>query len=370
MENNVKFRILNFNQHRSQPEFKEAKNGDYIEYGSDNAYPQYLLDVFHNKSNKHKSIISKKVDMTSGNGFVTPQTEALTKFIQNNYSENDLDYVVQRVNFDYEIHNGFAMFIRWNTEGTKVAAIDWLPYHKCRLSADEKSILVSKDWANYRKKINKPVTYPRFNPLTSKEEPVQVFYYIEESNGMDYYPLPYYSSTLNWIELDWEISTFHLSSVRNGFSAGFILNFATGIPTDEEMDSAYRAFNKKYSGTANAGKFILTYSEGQDQKPDLTPIELNSSDERFMLLHKEMLTEILIGHSVTSPMLFGVRTEGQLGGRNEILEALAIFQSTYIKNKQRVLEKAFNKIARYAGVEEEMVLEQYSIDFSNVEAQN
>lgn len=366
METNIKFRILNFTNNVSKPTFKEARNGDYIEYGSDNAYPQYLLDVFHNKSNKHKAIISKKVDMTTGNGFIAPETEGLKRFIANPYSNKDLEYIAQRVNYDYEIHNGFAMFVRWNNEGTKIAAVDWLPYHKCRLSTDEKSILVSKDWTNIRKKANRPVTYPRFNPLTAAKEPVQVMYYIEEANGLDYYPLPYYSSTLNWIELDYEISNFHLNSVRNGFSAGFILNFATGIPTDEEMDAAYKSFNRKYSGTTNAGKFILTFSEGQDQKPELVPIELNSSDERFMLLHKEMLTEILIGHSVTSPMLFGVRTEGQLGGRNEILEALAIFQSTYVKSKQKTIEKAFNKLAKFSGAEEELILDKYSIDFSNI----
>lgn len=367
MKNN--FRILNFTKDTTAPIFKESRNGDFIEYGENNAYPQYLLDVFHNKSNKHKSIISKKVDMTTGNGFKDAQTSQLSDFISNKYGSNDLEYIAQRINFDYEIFNGFAMLIRWNIEGTKIAAIDWLPYHKCRLSIDEQSILVSRDWSNLRKKVNKPIEYPKFDPLNAQKQPTQVFYYIEQSNGIDYYPLPYYSSTLNWIELDYEISNFHLSSVRNGFSAGFILNFATGIPTDEEMDMAYKAFNRKYSGTTNAGKFILTYSEGQDQKPDLTPIELNSSDERFMLLHKEMLTEILIGHSVTSPMLFGVRTEGQLGGRNEILEALAIFQSTYINTKQKNIQKVFNKLAKYANVTEEIEFKKYNIDFSNVEAQ-
>ena len=367
MKNITNFRILDMNSHRSLPTFKEARNGEYIEYGSDNAYPQYLLDVFHNKSNKHKAIISKKVDMTTGNGFKEPTTAELKDFLLNKYSHNTLNYIAKRVNFDYEILDGFALFVRWNLEGTKIAALDWLPFHKCRLSSDEKSILVSKDWKNVKRPENTPLTYLRFNPMMAKEHPTQVFYYVEESNGIDYYPLPYYSSTLNWIELDYEISTFHLNSVKNGFSAGFILNFATGIPTDEEMDLAYKAFNRKFAGSSNAGKFILTYSEGQEQKPELIPIELNSSDERFMLLHKEMLTEIFIGHSVTNPMLFGVRTEGQLGGRNEILEALAIFQSTYVKNKQRTILEVFNKLAVFANVDEPLELNKYTIDFNTIE---
>lgn len=360
------FKILNFGQEAPTPVFKTAKSGDFIKYGEDNLYPQYLLDVFHNKSNKHKAIITKKVDMTTGNGFVKSENPITKNFIDNIYGKQDLDYVATRINFDFEIHNGFAMLIRWNIEGTKIAAIDWLPYDKCRLSSDEKQILVSKDWSNIRKAENKPIYYPRFDPKLSKDENTQVFYYVEESNGIDYYTLPYYSSTLNWIELDWEISTFHLASAKNGFSAGFILNFATGIPSKEIQDEAYREFNKKYSGTANAGKFILAFSEGQEQKPELMPIELNATDERFLMLHKEMLTEVLIGHSVTSPLLFGIRTEGQLGGGSELLESLAIFQSTYIKSKQLIMEKTFNKLAKFAGVTEPLTFEKYTIDFSNI----
>tara|TARA_R110000851_G_scaffold94064_2_gene204743 strand:+ start:198 stop:1319 length:1122 start_codon:yes stop_codon:yes gene_type:complete len=365
---NINFKILNFDAVRNTPVFKESRSGEYIEYGSDNAYPQYLLDIFHNKSNKHKAIISKKVDMTTGNGFTEPATQELKKFIDNRYGKKDLEYVATRVNYDFEIHNGFAMLIRWNAEGTRVSAIDWLPFHKCRLSTDEQGILVSKDWTQARKAANKPVYYPMFDPRNAKSESTQVFYYIEESNGIDYYTLPYYSSTLSWIELDYEIATFHLASVRNNFNAGFILNFATGVPTEEEMADAQREMERKFTGSENAGKFILTFSDGQDQKPELIPLEMNSSDERFIMLHREMLTEIFIGHSVTSPLLFGIRTEGQLGGRSELLEALAIFQSTYISSKQTVIEKSFAKLASFSGVSEQIKLEQYSIDFSAIES--
>tara|TARA_R110000851_G_scaffold8_1_gene60 strand:- start:1028 stop:2149 length:1122 start_codon:yes stop_codon:yes gene_type:complete len=369
MDNNkIGFKVLNFDAIRDKPVFKAARNGDYIEYGSDNGYPQYLLDIFHNKSNKHKAIISKKVDMATGGGFLEAKSTELAKFLVNSYGKKDLGYVATRINYDFEIHNGFAMLVRWNNEGNKIAAIDWLPFHKCRLSIDEQNILVSKDWLEPRKAINKPVTYPIFSPELAKDNPTQVFYYIEESNGIDYYTLPYYSSTLSWIELDYEIATFHLASVRNNFNAGFILNFATGVPTEEEMANAQREMERKFTGTKNAGKFIITFSEGQDSKPELIPLEMNSSDERFILLHREMLTEIFIGHSVTSPLLFGIRTEGQLGGRSELLEALAIFQSTYISSKQTILEKAFNKLAVFAGVTEKMELKQYSIDFSAVES--
>lgn len=366
MSFNVK--IMNFAKGQEKPEFRINRNNKWIDYGEDNLYPQYLLDVFHNKSNKHKSIINKKVDMTVGAG-ITATTAELQKFIKNSWSEKDLEEIAVRIDFDYEIMNGFAIKVRWNLEGTKVVALDYMPFHKCRLSPDENFVLVSKDWENVRKAENKPIEYCRFDPKLAFEHPTQVFYYVEETNGVDYYPLPYYSSTLTWIELDYEIGNFHLSSVRNGFMPGFILNFATGIPSMEEMETAFKEFERKYTGSDNAGKFILTFSEGQDQKPTLEPINLNDSDERFIMLHKEMRDEIFVGHSVTNPQLFGIRVPGELGGKDELLESLAIFQSTYISNKQKALEKQLNKIAKFAGVTEPIKFNKYEIDFENIDGE-
>ena len=363
----MQFKILNFAKGQVLPTFKENRNGSWIDYGSDNLYPQYLLDVFHHRSNKHKAIINRKVDMTVGNGIKTPTTPELQKFIKNTWGTNDLEEILIHMDFDFEIMNGFALLVKWNLDGTRIAAIDWMPYHKCRLAPDERTILVSKDWENVRRTENKPVEYCRFDPLKAKEFPTQIFYFVLETNGVEYYPLPYYSSTLTWIELDYEVGNFHLSSVRNGFMPGFILNFATGIPTMEEMESAYKEFERKYTGSENAGKFILTFSEGSDQKPELIPINLNDSDERFLLLHKEMMEEVFIGHSVTDPQLFGVRVPGELGGKDQLLQNLAIFQSTYINNRQRILKKQLNKLSFYAGVVETIEFNKYEIDFGTIE---
>jgi hypothetical protein len=364
----MNFKILNFAKGQELPKFKENRNGLWIDYGDDNTYPQYLLDVFHSRSNKHKAIINRKVDMTTGGG-IEATTDDLRNFIKNKWSDKDIEEIAVKINYDYEIMNGFAVVVRWNIDGDRITALDYMPFHKCRLSPCEEKILVSKDWKNVRRNENKPVEFCRFDPMKAKEEPTQIFYYVEETNGIDYYPLPYYSSTLTWIELDYEVGNFHLSSVRNGFMPGFILNFATGIPTMEEMETAYKEFERKYTGSENAGKFILTFSEGQEQKPTLEPINLNDSDERFLMLHDEMKNEIFVGHGVTDPQLFGIRVPGELGGKDQLLENLAIFQSTYISNKQRTLEKKLNKLSAFAGVTEEIKFKKYEIDFGNIEVE-
>lgn len=358
-------KILNFAKGQELPEFKENRNGKWVDYGSDNNYPSYLIEVFHNRSNKHKAIINRKVDMIAGGGF--EPIEGAEAFFENPWGKKTLNEIVTKSSFDYEIANGFALFVRWNTLGTKIVSYEHLPWHKVRVSPCGNYALVSKDWSNVRKAENKPVEYPMFNPKKASDEPIQVMYHFKEAVGVDYYPMPYYSSTLTWIELDYEIGNFHLSSVRNGFMPGFLLNFATGIPTEEEMDEAYREFEKKYTGSENAGKFILTFSEGMDQKPELTPIQLNDSDERFIMLHKEMMEEIFIGHGVTDPQLFGVRVPGELGGKDQLLENLAIFQSVNIDKRQKDIERVYNKLFKYAGFEGTLRLQRYSIDFGSIE---
>ena len=364
MSFNVK--ILNFAKGQEPPVFRENRNGKWFDYGENNLYPQYLLEVYHNYSNKHKAIINRKVQMTSGNGVekTTPQIE---EWLKNRWSDHDIEQLIEKVNYDLEIYGGFALNIRWNIDGTNIAAIDYLPYQKVRLSTDEDKVLISKDWTNWRRSENKPEERVRFSPKMAKSHPSQVYYYLQDTVGQEYYPIPYYSSTLPWIELDWEVGNFHLSSVRNGFMPGFILNFSTGIPTMEEMEMAYREFEKKYTGSENAGKFILTFSEGQDQKPELIPISLNDSDDRFILLRDSMRDEIFVGHSVTNPQLFGIRVPGELGGKDELLESLAIFQSTYITTRQKQLQKCFTKLMNLSGVEGDLVLKKYTIDFGTIE---
>jgi hypothetical protein len=361
-------KILNFAKGQELPVFKENRNGKWIDYGAMNDYPSYLLNVYHNYSNKHKAIINRKVQMATGAGFENLTPEQI-EWNKNIWSEHTVDELITKAAYDLEIYGGFAIGVRWNRDGSTIAALDYIPYQKCRLSPCEKKILISKDWSNWRRSECKPEERMRLNPDKAGEHPSQVYYYHVDTVGGEYYPIPYYSSTLCWIELDYEVSNFHLSSVRNGFMPGFILNFSTGIPTLEEMEMAYREFEKKYTGSENAGKFILTFSEGQDQKPELIPINLNDSDDRFIMLRDSMRDEIFIGHSVTNPQLFGIRVPGELGGKDELLESLAIFQSTYVSIRQRQLEKCFTKLMNLSGIDGEIKLKKYEIDFGEIVAQ-
>jgi hypothetical protein len=264
---------------------------------------------------------------------------------------------VMKVELDYEIYNGFAIEVIYANDGS-IAEMNHVPIRMVRrgLETDERPyphFLVSTDWSNYRKAEHKPQPIREWNPITRTGS--VLYYYSEYNPASEIYPVPYYSNEMNWIELDYEISCFHLNQAKRGYAPQFILNFATGIPSDEEMDETIRQFRREYQGTSGEN-IIITFSEGGEQKPELIPISLNDSDQRFIQLNDQLKQSIFIGHSVTSPMLFGMMVPGQLGGRTEMMEALQIFQMTYVSPRQRVLEKAFSQITG-----QQMTLNTYQI---------
>lgn len=331
-DNKMSFKILNFNSAVVAPTFTDNRGG-WINYGKKNDYPIELLDVYNTKSNKHQAIINKKATMIGGNGF-----ESVPSGMEY------LDDILAKISYDLEIYGGFTLKTKWTINGNKVGAIEYMPYQNVRVSQEEDKLWFSNDWQKTRKEGNQPVEIQSFNKIKVKESKLQVYNYHQYSPGNFSYPTPGYSSTLNWIMSDGAIAEFHYNSIENGFSASFLLNFSTGIPSEDEMKQFQKEFDKKYTGQGNAGKFILSFSDGKEGAAELTPIELNSSDDRFILLSEQIRENIFIGHQVINPMLFGVMIPGSLGGKTELLESLELFQSTYVSPKQKQIERVFNEI--------------------------
>lgn len=332
MDNQAKqtFRVFNFGKQEPQPVLNYNKQKSFIEWGQGNNYPDYLLEMYSYKgSGTHKAIINRKVAMIAGQGF------------ENGTREDNA--LALRIELDYEIYNGFAIEVIYANDGS-ISEMNHIPYRMIRkgIETDEHPYAyywVSTDWTNTRK--HKPQAIREWNGILKQGS--SLFYYSEYNPSSDIYPVPYYSNETNWIELDWEISNFHLNQAKRGYHSQFILNFATGIPNEEEMDDFVRSFRREYQGT-DGENMIITWSDGTEQRPELIPIQMNDSDQRFLQLSTQIRESIFVGHSVVNPTLFGIQTPGQLGGRAELAEALQIFQMTYVSPRQRVIESSMTEI--------------------------
>jgi len=123
-----------------------------------------------------------------------------------------------------------------------------------------------------------------------------------------------------------------------------LIEFFTGVPNDEAKMVIEKKMKNKYSGSENAGSFMLLFNEQGGKAVNVQDISSNDLDKQFEILNKTCTQEIFIGHSVTTPGLLGVLTEGKLGSSTELREGYEIFKNTYVNERQQAHEEIFNAL--------------------------
>jgi len=339
------------------PVMLENKAGKYITYGAFNEYPYYLLDNYR-RSSKHNAIVNGKVNYIVGGGWqpgdkmTVEQQARYAKFFDGLSEHDDLNDITEKLVLDLEIFNGFAVCVHWNKMGT-IAKMEHVPFEKIRVDKEERMFQVAQwyndDMIQLFPKVGDVEKIPAFDPDNRIGK--QLFYYRVYAAGVKSYPLPEYMGGLAWIEADVQVANFHNNNLRNNFWGGYLINFNNGIPTPEEQGDIERQIKRKFSGTDNAGRFVVTFNDDVSKAPTLEPLTPSDMDKQFEILNKAIQQEIFISHRVVNPMLFGVKTEGQLGGRQELVEAYELFKATYINDRVRKVERMINYLGSFNGVE-------------------
>ena len=334
------------------PVMKELPNKGWVLFGEDNKFPNMLLNMF-NKSSKHNGIVLGKVNYITGKGF--------DEVLQANPYEN-CNEILKKVCLDIEVFGGCYLEIQYNAAGT-IGAFYHVPYQKVRSSKDNTQFYV-KDWDSL-KKNDEPKVFSAYNPkleVNLLRNQTQILYYKEYRPGVETYSYPGYMGALNAIQTDIEISKYHLSTITNGMFASKMISFFEGIPTEEEKREIEKGFKSKFTGSENAGNIVLNFGKVPNKRPQLDDLSSTELDKHFDILSKSVQQEIFCGHQVVSPMLFGIRIEGQLGGRSEIRDAYEIMKSTYVNDKQQALELLF---AEVTGKEHKIIpVEPIGFEFS------
>jgi DNA-binding Lrp family transcriptional regulator len=327
------------------PAMVELPGKGYVQFGEDNLYPNFLLEKI-NKSSKHNGIVLGKVNYIIGNGI---SYKSGRENITPNKNETLNDFL-KKVSIDIEIFGGVYIELHYNALG-QVGAMYHVPYQKVRANKDQTQYYV-KDWTQSVRV--QPEIVAAYNPAVKQGK--QILCYKEYRPGLDIYSYPNYIGALNWIEIDIELSKYHLSTIKNGMFSSKLINFNEGKPSPEEQQVVETKFKKKFTGSENAGGIVLSFSDDPAKAPTVLDLSNTDLDKHFEILNKTTEQQIFAGHQVTSPMLFGIKTEGQLGGRTEIRDAYEIFKSTYVNDKQRALETLFTEISKLWGVDDEMVI--------------
>jgi hypothetical protein len=345
------------------PEFKEEASKEWVIYGTDapwrNRYPDYLLHLF-NRSAKHYAIVNGKVDYIVGNGWsvdgaglTTVNLARLQKFINEPNPDETLNEILAKVAVDLEIFGGFALEIIPDKKGG-MAEIRHAEFAKYRVSKDGNQFFYSEDWKSSTPKDVE--TIPAFD-WTEKPKGKQLLYVKAYHPQSDWYPLPPYLGAVPYIEIDYEIANFHLSSVKNGFVAGTMINFFNGQPTEEEQQAIEDKITEKFCGTDNANKILLNFNDSKEQSAEILRMDGNDFDKRFDILNETVRQEIFTGHRIVDPALFGIQDTGMFTNRTQIRDSYELFKNTYVNGRQRFIESIFNGLASLAGFDKRLIIQ-------------
>lgn len=356
------------------PEFKQVRGKEWVYWGEDNNYPDYLIDLYM-RSSTHNAIITGKVNYIIGNGWkanksglTTPNEAILNKFISKINPDQTLNELCEPVILDFEIFNGIALEVIWN-KGKTDFELHHVPFNKLRPNEDETIYYYSKNWEERTQSEEKTglKEYKAFD-FAKKENGIFVYKITAPRKGKDpnVFPMPEYIGSTQAIETDLECSNYNLSEIKTGFSAGTMIDFYNGTPEADKKREIEKQIRDKFTGTDRAGQLILNFAQDKDHGSEVKQLSGNDLDKRYIELKKDVRQEIFTGHKVSSPMLFGVKTEGQLGGRTEIAEAYELFQNTYISKRQAILEKVFNSFAKLKKLTGNLKLQPTSAINTNV----
>jgi DNA-binding Lrp family transcriptional regulator len=341
MENNYKHIVLQFDT-AQKPKFEEKKGKGYVEFGAENDYPEYLLSLY-NESPKHGAIVKGKSVWIYGKAFEEAG--------QANGSET-WNEILRKCIVDDELYRGYYLQVIWNRL-KQVSEIYHLEFHKVRVSKDLTKFYVKNDWKDFREK---PRCYDAFNvnnPVGS-----QIFYYKDYNPSSEVYPYPSYFQALNMIESDIEVSRHILGNAKQGFSGSKLIQLNNGDPLQEEhKGEVERQLLKKFTGH-DGKRVVITFNKSKEHSAEI--LDLGQSmltKEDFTNVNNLIQQEIFAGHQITSPILFGIKESGQLGGRNEIRESYEIFNNTYINNRQLILEAIFTKFRNLKGEQGEFKIQ-------------
>lgn len=346
MKQNKENALRNFNFTASYlPKFVEVvTNKDWILFGEDNLAPQHLIELY-NYSALNRTCVTAKRDGVIGKKLYTENPEDALRILMANPTETVYD-VLKKAALDYILFGGFSLNIIWkNDRDLGIAEFYHMDFSRLRAGKSDDFDIVSEyfysaDWSNTRK--YPPRRIAKFD--INEEEPSQVFYYKGYTPDQNYYPNPDYLGATRSIEIDVEVKNYHLKNAQQNYYPGLFISLNNGVPDEEERDSIYKHLEATYSSTDNAGRLFLSFSDGKDNEPTITPIGNNGSDGMFLQLNDIIQNSILTGHRISSPLLLGIQRPGALGGRQEIIDSAEHFLNTVIIPAQETLLTVFEKV--------------------------
>ena len=340
------FGFVNLSTYTS-PEVKEVNGADWIEYGADNNYFQFLIDRYNGSPTNNaaingisQAIYGKGLNATDSNRKPNEYAQMVSLFRKD---------VVRRVCYDLKLMGQCAIQVIYSKDRSKIVQLEHMPIEtlraeKCDADGNVPAYYYCNDWVNI-KKSDKPLRIPAFG---MSKESIEIYYIKPYKSGFYYYSPVDYQGGLQYAELEEEVSNYHLNNIMNGLSPSMLINFNNGTPNQQERQLIETKIAQKFSGTSNAGKFILAFNDNKESQAEITPVQLSDAHNQYQFLSEESTKKIMVAHRIVSPMLLGIKDSSGLGNNaEEIKTASLLMDNTVIRPFQELLIDSFDNILAY-----------------------
>jgi hypothetical protein len=247
---------------------------------------------------------------------------------------------IKRAVFDLKLYGNATMQVYWDDTHTKVVKFYHVPVQNIRAEKlyDNPKIqnyYYCVDWNDYKaQKYKKKI--PAFG--TSNEK-MEILYIKNYTPGKYYYSLPDWMSALQFSYVEAELSNLHINNIENGFLPLVMVNMNNGVPAPEERQTIEDLIESKFTGTRNAGRFMISFNDDAERKPTIETIQTDNLHEKYKYVAEYAQDRILVGHRITSPLLFGIRTvaNGFSSQSEEMKTAYSILQTMTINPFQNLV---------------------------------
>jgi len=350
MKKEQNFSVLNFSRQSVPIVMEDTKTRyNWVPVGiyDQDDFFEMLTDAY-NTSTTNAACIEGVSDLIYGKGLTTTDVlfkEELSRLIP----AEDL----RRVSFDVKLYGNAAFQVVWNKEHTKVKKLYHVPVQtlrakKLEISSKIETYFYCTDWSDTRKHKTKIET-PAFG--TSKEER-EILYIKEYEPNRYYYSLPDWISALQYSISEAELSNLHVNNIENGFLPTAMVNFNNGVPAPEERQTIESLLEAKFTGTSNAGRFMVSFNDDAINKPTIDVIPTENLHEKYQYVAEYAQDRILVAHRIVSPLLFGIRTanNGFSSQSDEMKTAFSIMQTMTIFPFQNLLLNAIDKVFIEGGI--------------------
>jgi hypothetical protein len=330
------------------PVITENKKDDYVSFGEDNNYYQFLIDCYTNSTTQN-AIVNNTCRLVYGKGLTAinaSQKPSDYAAMVSMFSKEDVRNMVN----DLKLLGQCAMQIIYSKDRKKIAQVHHMPVQllraqKCNADGKVEGYYYSDNWTDI--KNYPPKLIPAFG---TSNEAIEIYFVKPYSVGLKYYALPDYVGALPYCTLEESISEYLINEVNNGFSSRSVVNFNNGAPSEEQQRLIKNKIMQSLTGTQGE-KVIVSFNSNAESKTTVDAMPVNDAPDLYSTLSEECLRKIMLGHNVTSPLLFGIAsTNGFSSNADELKNSYILFDNMVIRPMQELLLDSFDEILAYNGI--------------------